>query len=483
MPFKKITLQPGVNLEWSQTQNVTQWADGDNIRFYAGLPEKREGWTALESTALTGTGCAILGWGDFSDRAFVAIATNSNLYVFNVASPTPGDITGISFASQTALKAQCSLDHFGADLIACPHNQQMVYWVPPVIVANPAIIVPNSPANTLVAFVMSQIQMIVAAGASAGGGGGAIPTLVRWCDAGDFTAWTPSATNQAGSFQLPTGSKIISGLAMGLGALIWTDLDLYSMTYDGLPFVFSFNKIASACEPLSMRSPVTIGTAVIWPSSNQFFKYDGNGVYPIECPVWDWFYNNYDNAFSAMLHGAVNSHNNEVTWFFPVKGSSGATINYVKYNVVENIWDKGTLGSLAWFDHPPGLTPVRLDQSNAVQQHNVGVDANGAAITWFIQTGYFDIADGEEFAFVDMLIPDFQNASPSSASIQITILALDYPGDTPRTYGPFTITPLTEFVNVRARGRQMAIKIGGSDIGSSVRLGAIRYRWARDGRR
>ena len=96
-------------------------------------------------------------------------------------------------------------------------------------------------------------------------------------------------------------------------------------------------------------------------------------------------------------------------------------------------------------------------------------------------TFYFDIAQGEDFAFIDLFIPD-AIATPSTAQVQVTIQATDWPGDKPRTYGPYVWTPATEFLTIAVRGRQAAITIGGTDLGSSVRLGACRYRVSSDGR-
>jgi len=53
--------------------------------------------------------------------------------------------------------------------------------------------------------------------------------LVKWSTDGDFTVFTPLATNQAGSFRLSNGSAIRGGLAATNQNLLWTDLDLWAM--------------------------------------------------------------------------------------------------------------------------------------------------------------------------------------------------------------------------------------------------------------
>ena len=52
-----------------------------------------------------------------------------------------------------------------------------------------------------------------------------------------------------------------------------------------------------------------------------------------------------------------------------------------------------------------GLTAGR----SIIYAQESGVDADGAALPAFIQSGDGDIADGETFSFINKVIPDFQN--------------------------------------------------------------------------
>ena len=387
-----------------------------------------------------------------------------------------------------------SLDHFGQNLVAAPRDLGIYYWAPsfwagqsylPPLIEAPAVVMPNSPTLNRLVLTMSQVQMVVSCGSSTGST--QFPTLIRWSDAGDFTAWTTTATNQAGSYTLPSGSTVTAALAIGLTLLIWTDVDLYTMTYVGLPFVFSFNRIATVGQALSVSSVITIGNTVLWPTLKQFFKFDGANAYPIECPVWDFFYNNLDGNLTDAVVGGINTFKNEAIWFFPFVGSNGGTMGYVKYNYVENVWDYGqVIQRTAWMDHFIGSSgPLAADMNGYIQTHEVAPDAAGAAITWYVKSGYFDLAEGEESVYVDQLIPDFVLSS-SAATVALTLFLLDSPTQAATQLGPFNVnvggSGPTAFVNVEARARQMAIQIGGSDLGSVVRLGALRYRYGPDGR-
>ena len=262
------------------------------------------------------------------------------------------------------------------------------------------------------------------------------------------------------------------------------------MVYEGLPFVFAFNRVGVNCEAMSARAPAVVANAVMWPSIRGFFRYDGGGINFFPCPVWDFLFSNIDYTQLEQVCSAVNTPFNEVSWFFPFVllsqfYSASTPMGYVKFNAQDGVWDYGVLSQLqrsAWTDHGAfGDYPVGADLAGLLQQHEVSTDADGQPLAWSATSGYFDIAQGEDFAFIDLFIPDAV-ATPSTAQIQVTITATDYPGDAPRVYGPYSWTPATEFLTIGVRGRQAAITLSGSDLGSSVRLGAMRYRVAPDGK-
>lgn len=664
MPFKKLTLRPGVNVQQSPTLNQTQFAKSNLIRFYAGLIQKLGGWAQVTSQLFTGVCRGLHGWADINGNGYLAVGTTTNLYVYvdqtatlssialapippyvpvttnpavnfstiagsslvtivdagyspvvgqpvylnatqvsvggliifgsyvvvsvisattysiDVGTPAPltqsntgavpafqtfagsnevqvtlpynqgglgstftilvpttvGGLTlsgnynvnGVSISgpyfnpiqiqvptvaasNATASEnggnvritygpppghagpgqipvtlVQWSLDNWGQDLIASQTNAGIYFWVPPTIAAA-NIVSPTAPLYNTTIFVMSQIQIIVALGAEINGQ--QEPLLVRWCNAGDFTDWTPTAANQAGSYQIPTGTKLIAGLAVGLGALLWTDVDLWSMTYEGLPFVFGFNRVAASCGILAQRAVGVAGTLVMWISISGFFNYSvGGGANPMECPLWDFFINNVDQTLLAQIHCAPNPQFNEFAWHFPLLTSSpyysvSTPFAYVKFNYIENAWDYGCSAQYqrtAWVGRSALRPPVGADLTGLLQQHEVGTDANGQGMAWSWQSGFFDLTEGEDYPFVDMLIPD--SVTTGNPTIEYTVYQTLYSGVAPTAIGPFAWTPSTTFIPLRARGRQMAIGASGSDLGTFNRLGAFRLRYAPDGR-
>ena len=50
------------------------------------------------------------------------------------------------------------------------------------------------------------------------------PLLIRWCDVNDYTTWVATITNQAGSYRVPKGSKIVGCIQGPQQGCICTDL-------------------------------------------------------------------------------------------------------------------------------------------------------------------------------------------------------------------------------------------------------------------
>lgn len=374
------------------------------------------------------------------------------------------------------------LDNWGENLIGNYTRSTLYEWTPPYTAENRALPVANAPDEISVSFVAMPEQIVVAAGAETA----AVfdPLLVRWSDVADNTVWVASSTNQAGSFRLPNGSKIVAAAQVGNQGLIWTDVDLWSMQYQGPPFIFSFNRVGSACGALAARSIGIYGDVAIWPSDDAFFVFDGQRTRPIECPVRDYFFTDLNTDQLGQINAGVNSLFTEISWFF-----LRDVVRYVKVNMLDpqNLWDVGVLTRTAFIDHSPVGNPIGTDENNRLQEHETGADDDGNAMNEYIQTGYMDIAEGEDYPTVKRLLPDqvldATGAFIELPTLQYTVYAVNYAGDPPRQKGPFVVDEQTSYRIVKSRGRMVSAKVGFSSLGAFWRLGAPRFLIGPSGRR
>jgi hypothetical protein len=383
-----------------------------------------------------------------------------------------------------------TLDNWGEILIACPDRllpagntpfQPIYKWEESVAAAT---IITNAPPVNDGIFVAMPQRQIVAWGSTQTGIQD--PLLISWCDVGNFNQWIPLVTNQAGSYRIPKGSHIVGGAQGPQQAIIWTDVDAWSMQYIGPPYVYSFNEIGTGCGLIARKAAAFVSGIGYWMGPQQFYTLSSEGVQPLACSVWDVVYQNLNTSNLSKIRVAVNSRFGEIQWFYPSANGTGEVDSYVKYNVYLQVWDYGTLGRTAWVDQSVLGAPIGADPNTLLlYQHETSNDADGTAMLPSFQTGYYTLSEGDYKTFIDWIWPDMkwgQYDQAQTATVQISFYVADYPGDTPTVYGPYSVTQATEYFYTRLRGRLISVKISSSDLGSFWRIGLIRYRFSQDGR-
>jgi len=375
-----------------------------------------------------------------------------------------------------------TLDNWGEVLISNPFNGPIYAWNPTT--GDPvAQVIPEAPVTNHGAFVAMPQRQIICWGSTFTGIHD--PLLIRWSDVNNYNVWTALITNQAGSYRIPKGSRIIQCIQGPQQGLIWTDLSLWAMQYVGPPYVYQFNEIGSNCGLIGRKAAAAMNGIVYWMGQSQFFKFAGSGVEAVRCPIWDVAFQDLDTDNLDKIRIACNSRFMEVTWYYPTTGSNGENSNYVKYNVILDQWDYGTLSRTAWINESVLGPPIGAGDDQDIYQHEVSPDADGEPMNSWFQTGYFVMTEADVKMFIDQVWPDmkwgYYNGS-QGANILLTFYVADYPGDTPKQYGPFTLTQATKYITPRFRGRLVSIRVESNDIGTWWRLGNIRYRFQEDGK-
>jgi hypothetical protein len=115
-------------------------------------------------------------------------------------------------------------------------------------------------------------------------------------------------------------------------------------------------------------------------------------------------------------------------------------------------------------------------------------------MTSFIQSSDFDLGDGEQFMLTRRLLPDFNftESTATSPTVTMTMRPKRFSGsayantasDTQSVISSSaTIDQYTEQVFIRARGRQMALKVESTGEGVQWQLGSLRLDVRPDGKR
>jgi hypothetical protein len=392
-----------------------------------------------------------------------------------------------------------SMDNFGEDLIANPRAGSVYYWTNSGGVAARGVELSDlagsnlAPTRGLQVIVSDVDRHALVLGAdpisnSTGLRSGSIdPLLIAFSNQEDITDWEPRSDNTAGSLRCSAGSEIIGGIRARQETLIWTDVALYSLQFIGTPLTFGLNLINEGVTLIGPNCAVNTPAGVFWMDRKGFYKYSGT-VQSIKCSVQSYVYSDFNQSQSYQFFGFVNKEFNEVGWFYC---SSSTTIidRYVTYNYVEDHWSIGQMSRTAWIDEGVSVNPIAAGKSSStpyLYSHEVGNDDDGSAMSSvYIQSGDFDIGNGQDFQFIKRMIPDidFNGTGGSSQAVDAVLKVRNYPGDSLATEQTTSFTGATTKIDMRARGRQAALRFQSSAAGVGFRLGNTRLDIQTNGKR
>jgi hypothetical protein len=284
--------------------------------------------------------------------------------------------------------------------------------------------------------------------------------------------------------------------------VVLTDIAVYSLQYVGAPAFWGAQLLSGGTSVISPRAVKQAAGVIYWMGVDKFYVYDGR-VQTLNCDVRQYVFNDFNLAQQDQIFcGSINEFD-EVWWFY-CSANSDEIDRYVVFNYVENCWYYGTMERTAWVD--AGLLDYPVAASQTYQNllyHEVGADdestATPAAIDAYVETAQFAIDDGDRFAFVTKVLPDisFAESTAPNPSATLTIKALKGSGsgyNDPESVGGNSsggvtrtatapIEAYTDQVYIRARGRQLVLRIESDGVGVKWQLGIPRIDSRPDGRR
>lgn len=325
------------------------------------------------------------------------------------------------------------------------------------------------------------------------------PLLIRWADQDSPGDWTPMVTNSAGFLRASRGSRIVTALPTRQEILVWTDNTLYAMQFLGTTDVFGLQEYAPDITIAGPRARISASNVVYWMGRSKFYTYSGR-VETLNCTLLSHVFDNLNYDQLEQIIAGTNEEWNEIWWFYP-SAESDANDSYVIYNYVEKIWYYGAMARTAWMDsqlytsplassNDPDLDP--LAQTGLVYNHEEGVNDDTLPMEAYIQSNDFDLGDGDKFMLSRRLIPDvkFQYSTVAHPEVTFTLQSRNFPGSARRADAqdarPVIQTAVGEFteqVFIRARARQMSLKVSSDGLGVHWNLGTSRLDVREDGAR
>lgn len=359
-----------------------------------------------------------------------------------------------------------TVSNYGEDLLASYRDGGIYQWVAATGFGVRAEIVANAPLTNKNIIVWAENRFVFSLGAY--DGIESDPMLVRWNSQNDLTDWDPTTLNTAGDFRLSTGNQIMCGVIMQGQGLISSDTAIYGIFPDS-QFVFDFRVLSgNGTGCISPNGMIQNNGVAYWVSTNDFYIYDGT-VRVLPCDVRSFIFNNLNVQQAYKIYASLNTSYNEVRWDLPLFGSIENNY-YVAVNYDNGTWHYGQNARTAGIDKGPVLTnPSMTDPNSIFFAHESGVNADGLPMNAYVRTGNVQLANRNAFVYFKQVLPYFKFIT---GTVNLSVITQDTPQDpSPITSGPYPITAMTERINIRARGDEVALLYEGAGIDVSFNIG------------
>jgi hypothetical protein len=400
-------------------------------------------------------------------------------------------------------------DQFDNDLVMNIRNGPIYYWArgtnatPDGALAARAILLEDLggaadvPTEAMQTLVSQNDKHLLAFGCQpyAGGATDFDPLLIRWASQDDPGMWTPLVTNSAGFIRVSRGSEIVRAIPTKQEILVFTEATLSSLQFTGTSDVFALQEIGDNLSIIGPRAVSIVNNMTFWMGKDKFYVYTGR-VETLPCTLRNHVFTNINLNQTDQIICGTNEGWNEVWWMYPT-ANSNVNNAYVIFNHLERIWYYGTIDRTAWLDSPLRQFPQAINADNVnelsyLYDHEDGTNDDTLPMVAYIQSSDFDIAEGDQFMLTRRIIPDINFAGSSAANPEanFVIRPRNFPGSAYQSNASntqrviqTTVNQFTDQVFLRARARQVALKIESTGLDTQWQLGSPRLDMRPDGKR
>ena len=450
----------------------------------------------------TASGSTSGGGGSGNAKYQISVGPATSTYGYGWGTETWGASTWDTARSSSNVVVagrNWSLDNFGEDLIATVLDGGTFIWDTSGGLSARATALSNAPTASRFSIVSTDTRHLMIFGTETTIGDTATQDdlLFRFSDREDATDYTPVATNEAGSLRITDGSRIIGAVKSTGQMLFWTDTSLHGIQFVGTPFTFGLRQLGANAGLIAQHAAIEVNGVAYWMSDNAFYLFDGV-VKKMPCSVQDFVFDDLSYTNKNDIAVGLNTAYNEIIWYYPSADASQIDRS-VAYNYLEGTWYTNSLGRTTWLGAYVYEKPIATEFSSSttanvstilgltagasfVYEHETGNNqADGTAISAFLETGSVEIADGDSLMSVSKLVPDFDNLTNTMTA---TLTLEQYPQSSSNVTTTGSITSTTEKINVRGRGRAVKIKYQTSTVNDTPwRLGSQKIQIRPDGRR
>lgn len=486
-----VELPPGISRKGTIYQSKGRWYASDLVRFQEGNVGPIGGWSARTTSAMTGKPRAMVVWraNATGQPRYIAVGTHSKLYAFTPSGVAPVDITPAGFTSGRAdatsgggygvgnygvglygtpridnVNVQdasvWTLDVFGQYLVGCMSDDGKLYeWQLDTSGPTVAAVITNAPTSCSGCVVTEQGFLVAL-------GPGGLPRKVQWSDQGVNTTWSPSATNQAGSYTIQSNSRLMCGRRVRGGTLLFTENDVHLMTYIGLPFVHRIDRVGDNCGIISRAAVAISDDRAMWMGPAGFYAWTGAGVTPVECDIFQAVFGDINQVQRSKFWAKTNAQENEIEFHY-CSAASTEIDQCAVYNYEEDHWTlRPSVARLCGADRGGAFVyPIMATSTGYLYDHEIGYSWGGA--TPYLESGPIELGNGDRTMRVRKLILD----EKTQGDVRIYFKIREWPGDTETT------TPISysgvNFIPVHIAARALRVRVEFTQASAS-RIGPMK---------
>jgi hypothetical protein len=479
MTLVPLDIPAGFYRNGTDLEQTGRWRDGSLVRWRDNSLRPVKGWQTRKASFASNTLRGMHSWEANDGIAYIAGGSYNELKLMNgggtLTNITPSNLNNLSARRVPELErgvvitgygygdygeneygtarpndgnfdeaTTWSIDNWGEDLIACSSSDGRIWYWDKSANASTASVLTNAPTKNL-GLVVTEERFIFALGA------GDDPRKVQWCDREANTVWTPATTNEAGDILLQTSGQIMQGIRTRGQTLIITDVDAHAMRYLGPPYVYSNQRVGTACGAISRKAAADVDAGVFWMGQRGFHHFDGNSVRELPCDVHDYVFDDFNRGQQSQVWAWANTEYKEIWWFYCSAGSTDID-KYVAFDYQENHWVIGNLGRSSGVGRGVFKLALLAGNNKTLYEHEVGHAYDSQSV--FAETGPISLGNGDNIMNVMQLIPD----EATQGQVQVKFKTRFYPNGSEQEHGPYAPANPT---GVRFSGRQMRMRVEG----------------------
>lgn len=452
-------------------QNATLWVDGRNITFGEGFVAKTAGWERQFNSPTTlpvrGMGQNIAG---NVRRIFFGDAQSLHVWNETTVQTVGTGFTGNANETVGFPASVWSFAPFGSWMLATNGKDAPQVWKGSGSFA-PLSGVTFSKAELFV----RQGPYILAMNTSVG------PNEIAWCHDDNVELWSPAITNTAGAITLrDMPSEIVAAVKLADAIAVYGRNSMHVLRYVGMPYVFGAFPALEGIGAVSKAAVVSIGRLNFGFGPSGIWQTDGVSFEYIDTPqIREYLLTNVNLTRAAGQPSKIcawhNDRAQEVVFSYP-KGNALEPNESVSYNYKTKAWSLHSYGRTAGMERLVFDLPIATDKDGNVYFHHKGDNADGFALSSWLQTKPLDCGSAEVWKQVQAIQLRLQKLR--GAGVQLYVGTQERLTDAMVWKGPYSTTAGFDqiFPTGGANGVFITLKFVSDGLGDAWELGGFTLR-------